>query len=521
MIKAMAVTLSLMVVLSGCATTNPNSSDAASKSPYSGEIIESMSSDSADNPILEELMAAVEAVELNYARIDVNGSLYGDPESVYVTKELLRDIGNAILSGNPKRLEPPARGATNAGQDIMVQFPFGDNQYACIQLFSDTDEQPDKTLMWLQLGEEMSQYTLEPSVFDEVQKLVSAQTFSKELVLEGDYVRYAPLSVNMSGIFHSGLYLEDVLETGGKLLFLWREEDGFWLEAVNPETGEAEVIWEYASPKDSHWESLKLEEADYGQFDYRITGSRVVIYRSSGNPAASKIFEAPIDAGDGSGRSSFDIHPGTGQIAYSKDDGVYTGLENHMVKILDNKDTPQPSRGEMSPVPEEFSAYYGEVHLLNGGRQLAALVIHPGSQSGRQSLVLVDIDTGHVTAFDNLFSAMVADVRYIGDKTIAAISLEQVTIIDAESKQTERRLFDVEALTNDFNIYVALRQIKDETGIPRGSITAYKLEPPSQEQQMLRVTGENAQLSKVTAHYAILLCKDSKDAFIAMVPLQK
>lgn len=131
--KIMILIISITVVLSGCVTDNSVSPGSdATKNPLSSGMTESVSPDAADDPILAGLMAAVETVELNDARIDVNGSLFDDPESVRVTKELLRDIGNEILSGNPKRLQSPARGATNASQDIMVQFTFADNQYACI-----------------------------------------------------------------------------------------------------------------------------------------------------------------------------------------------------------------------------------------------------------------------------------------------------------------------------------------------------------------------------------------------------
>lgn len=125
-------------------------------------------------------------------------------------------------------------------------------------------------MMRLQLGAETPEYMLELSAFEAIQKLVFAQTFPKDLVLEGDYVRYVPGSVDIGKISH-GLYLEDVLETGGKLLFFWRDEDFYRLEEVNPETGETTALWEDTASQGSPWDSLSLENARYGQFDYRIT----------------------------------------------------------------------------------------------------------------------------------------------------------------------------------------------------------------------------------------------------------
>jgi len=499
------LTFMLLAGLSGCG---------------SGETQDSNQNVATDNPSLAGLLEAIESAELTYASINADGALlYSDPKEVRVTKGLLRDIGNVILSGKPARLEIVGGAATNFNQNITVQFQFGDdNQYAGINLFSGTDEQPVKAMMWLQLGEELSHYTLELSAFEKIQNLVSAQTFSKELVLEGDHVRYDPIRANLITASHSGLYLEYVLEKGRKLLFRWRENDEYWLEAVNPETGEASVVWEYTSEWDWGWDTLVLEDAHYGEFDYRIKGNRMAVYRSSIDPVASQIFNAPIDDGDDR-YFSFDIDPETGYTVYSTEDGVYAGYEGNMRKLLDNSDLEE---SDNSSLPEGYYPFYGEVHLINDSRQFAAIVIHPMSQSGRQALVLVDTETGKVTSFGNLFSAMVADVHYIGGKTVVAGAIEQVTMIDAESKQTELLpSFAMEGVTNDFKTYLFLRQEKGETGISTGFLTKYEIEVPEQEKQILKITGENAWISKVTHNYAILQCKDSREAYIAIVPLTR
>lgn len=104
--RIIILVLSIMVILSGCVADNPVLPDTTSKDSSLAEIAQSISTDTVDGPPLTELMAAVETAELNYARIDVNGSLYGGPESVHITRELMLNIGNAILSGESKRLEP-------------------------------------------------------------------------------------------------------------------------------------------------------------------------------------------------------------------------------------------------------------------------------------------------------------------------------------------------------------------------------------------------------------------------------
>ncbi|HWQ78261.1 MAG TPA: hypothetical protein VN381_05560 [Anaerovoracaceae bacterium] len=495
--KILVIGLFFLLILSGCSETQPDTPT--------------------DDPLLSGLLEAVETVDLNYARIDADHSTYSDLKSVRVTKDLLNEISDALLAGNPERLEPPLRSVSSSGksQTIMLQFPFEDNQHVIIELFDNTDEKPDQAVMWMQLDEDMAQYTLERSAFEKIYELVAAQTFPKELLLGGDYVRYLPTGV-AAGELSSGP--QDVLEVGGKLLFLWGEGDDYRLEAVNPQAGEAERVWEYTAPQEAGRMPLALESADYDGFDYRITGHGTVIYRNSGDPIASQIFEAPREILQ-SNRFSYDVHPQTGRIAYSADDGVYVGTENNMTRILDHKDAPQPPNQGDSPLPDEFSAYYGEVRLLNGGRHLAAVVISPGSQSGRQALALTEIETGNVTLFDNLFSAMIADVSYPDDQTIAASSMEWVTIIDVTSGQRSRLLFDESGATNDFTTWVDLRQDKGGDGVPTGFVTAYRTETPDQAKQLLKVTGENAWIVKVTQNYTILFCSDSQETFVAIIPL--
>ncbi|MEA4849385.1 MAG: hypothetical protein VB106_19295, partial [Clostridiaceae bacterium] len=442
------------------------------------------------------------------------------PQSVRVTKDLLREINDALLTGNPERLEPPLRSVSSSGENrtVMLQFPFGDNRHIIIELFENIGQKPDQAVMWMQLDEETAQYTLDRSAFEEIHELVAAQTFPKELLLEGDYARYLPESVDPDEISSS---LHDVLEVNGKLLFLWDKQDDYRVEAVNPKTGEAETVWKYTAPQEAHGPSLELESADYDGFDYRITGHGTVIYRNSEDPAVSQVFEAPREILP-SNRFSYDVHPQTGRIAYSAEDGVYVGTENNMTRILDHKDAPQPPNPGEADLPDEFDAYYGEVHFLNEGRHLAAAVIHPASQSGLQALALAEIETGEVAIFDHLFSAMIADVCYLDDQTIAAEadSMEWVTIIDVTSGQRSRLPFDESGATNDFTTWVDLRQETGGDGVPTGFVTAYRAETPDQAKQLLKVTGENAWIRKVTQNYAILLCRDSQEAFVAIIPLK-
>jgi hypothetical protein len=498
--KALAMGLSLLFLLSGCGQTQPASVT--------------------EDPLLTKLPEAIEAADLNYARIDADHSMYTDPQSVRVTKDLLKEISDALLAGDPKRLEPPLRSVSSSGssRSLLLQFPFGENQHMLIELFANTDQQPDQTVMWLQFDEEMAQYTLEGAAFDEIYGLIAAQTFPKELLLEGDYLRYLPVGVDGSEI---GSSLQDVLEVNGKLLFLWNKQDDYWLEVANPQApGKVDTVWEYTAPDGADRSSLELERADFEGFDYRITGCGMAIYRNSENPAVSRKFEASGEI-PRSDRFSYDVCPQTGLIAYSTEDGVYAGTEGNMTRILDHKDAPQPSNPGEADLPAEFDAYYGEVHFLDNGRRLAAAVIHPGSQSGLHALALAEIETGKVTIFEDLFCAMIADVRYLDDRTIAAAAdaMEWATIIDAASGQTKRLPFNESGSTYDFTTWVDLRQEKGGDGVPAGFVTAYRAEAPDQAKQLLKVTGENAWIGAVTQNYAILICRDSQEAFAAIIPL--
>ena len=540
--------LILPVLQSGCGPDSSRLSELPDPDPATGSgiassagIADNIPSSAADDQLLAELMHSIETAEISHANIYTDGMMYDDPRSVHVSQELLLKIGDLIFRGNPKRLEPPPLGLKNAHGDIGVEYGYDDDQYALIQLSSGPDEFPDKTLMWLQLSEETGSYTLESSVYDEIRLIVAAWTFDKELVLVGDFIRYVPMRANTS---HFGL--TDVLEIGGKLLFLWKKwnvgngGNDYWLESVDIKTGAAETVWEYRNPLVS--EDFKLEHTHYDRFDYRIKSARQAIYRNSGDAAVSLVYKAPTEAGgDSRGLSSdkdpengdsrepafsidpetgnprglsFDIDPETGRLAYSNAGGVFAGYKGNMIKVLDNQEL-----GKNDLDSTELYMFYTEVHLLNGGKRLAAQIINLASQSGLHALALVDLDTGRSTTFENLFSAMIAEVRYVDDINIAAIAMNQVTLINAESKLTRLLPIDDRASTYNFDTCVELRQTKNETGLLCGPLVAYSLNTPKQVKELLTVSGENAWLEQVTRNYAVLRCIDSVDAFIAIVPI--
>ena len=501
-VKLLFSILIMAVILSGCGAAASSEEDASVIRP-----------EAIGDPFLAKLLEAIDAAGLNSANISVNGMMYSDPQSVHVTKELLSDIGKAIISGNPMVVEPPAKSATNFDQHIIVQFIYGDDKYAGLNIFAGTEQQPERALMWMQLDSEWAEYSFDNAAFEMIQRLILAQTFPKELFLEGAYVRSFPARAEPNKIYLSGLELSDVLEIKGKLFLLWHDEDGNWVEEINPKTGEAAVVWEQAALHE--WDYMRLEHAAYGEFDYRVKGDRVAVYRNSGDPTVSQVFDAPADAIKD--RSfSFDIQPETGYIVYSADGGVYAGYGGGKWKrLLDNNDLETTNYSGQEDMP----AYYGEVHLLNGGRQIASVAIYPASQSGRQALALVDAATGKATSFEGLFSAMVADVRYIDDKTVAAVAMDQVTMIDAESKQVDLLApFDAQASTYDFRTFFILRREKDEAGLTNGVLLSYPAGDIGQDSQLLRVVGDNIWISKVTDSYVILMCRDSREAFIALVP---
>ena len=368
---------------------------------------------------------------------------------------------------------------------------------------ADTGGQPANVVTSFQTDEEMAE----------------APAYIKELLLEGEYIRCDPARADVSGIYSSGLFLKDVLEVGNKLFFLWHHmnEGSAWVEAVSPETGEAAVVWDQKFPE-GHG-AIMLAATDYGKFDYRIKCSSMVVYKNSENPAAEQVFEIPIDLSDIESRYiSFDVYPETGQIAYSTDDGVFAGTESGVTALHKNSELKQYA----SLMPGTPPPYYTEVHFINSGMQLVSRIIKPDSQSGLVALVITDIDDGKHYKFEDLFSAMIADVRYKGDTTVAAFAYGHVTIIDAKSKQTEiiPSFFDAVRTTYDFYNYFDVRQNKDEKGAASGFLVSFTVDEPALEKRLLKITGENAHLSKVTERYAILICRDSKDAYIALAPIR-
>jgi hypothetical protein len=135
-------------------------------------------------------------------------------------------------------------------------------------------------------------------------------------------------------------------------------------------------------------------------------------------------------------------------------------------------------------------------------------------------LTIADTATGKATTFENLFSAMIAGIYYLDDKTVAATAFEHVTLIDTESKQTDLLTpFDSQASTYDFNTFAVLRQEKNEAGATEGVVVKYSQENTGEETRLIEVNGESAWINKVTKNYVVLTCKDSRDAYIALVPL--
>ncbi len=162
----LGIGLFLLLALSGCSQKEP------------------IVSVSTEDPLLAELPEAFEAADLNYARIEADHATYSDLNSVRVTRELLQEISDALFAGNPEPLEPPERSVSGNIKSIIIQFPIEDKQHIIIEMFGNTDEKTDRTVMWLQVGEDYAQYTLESSAFDKIHELVAANTHPKELLLK-------------------------------------------------------------------------------------------------------------------------------------------------------------------------------------------------------------------------------------------------------------------------------------------------------------------------------------------------
>lgn len=87
------------------------------------------------------------------------------------------------------------------------------------------------------------------------------------------------------------------------------------------------------------------------------------------------------------------------------------------------------------------------------------------------------------------------------------------------SGQSSRLPFEDSAVTHDFTTWVDLRQEKGGDGVPAGFVRAYRADAPDRAKQLLKVTGENAQVANATQNYAVLLCRDSRESFAAIIPL--
>ena len=470
------------------------------------------------DPFLDELITALDYANPDYAYIFVSGAEHNSSlESIRITKGLLQKIGSAILSGNPVR-SASVVGASYYSENVFIHLTISNN-FALISFNQNAYGQPDRAALSFQIGEERAEYTLDVSAYTKVRELISEHTFFKDLLLVGNYIRCDPALADISGIYSSGLYLEDVLEAGNKLLFLWCHrgsmgEASYWLEDVVPETGAASVVWKYEFTE-YQGDDMMLEATDFGEYDYRIKCRSMVVYKNSMNPAAERVFEIPVDITSIESKYvSFDVYPETGQIAYSTEDGVFIRNKGGGIWLLKNSNLEQ----YVSSTSEMHLPFYTRVHFLNSGKQLVSHIITPYSQSGLAALVVTDMDEGKHTTFD----IGLAHVRFMSDTTVAIVSYDQATMIDARSKQTEiiPIIFNAAWTTNDFYNYFDVRQEKDENGTRNGFLILSTVDEPEQEKHLLKIIGENAYLGSVTENYAILICRDHKDSYIALVPVE-
>ena len=510
------------LLLTGCGNQpDPSSSSASQPSSVSESTLSSTPASTPENDgdkiaFFYDLLVALEATEQRdiHDAILMNSTALADlsKNMVKITPDFAKSISEAVYLGNPEVIAAKSASGNNVEQ-LRISFMY-DGKYGDLELFKNANESPDQTVLRGQYGEDSGLFTLDMEVFDAVALLITENTIPKKIEIQSDFLLYEPLHGQ-----NENVHITSTLEVGNKLYYLWFSLDNsaFYLEEYDTQTSIARSVMDFTgNGKSRYSEAPFLEYASYGNYDFRLVTNDSIIYFNSAVSDAKQIFEAPTDQVSAE-RFSFDVHPQSGMLAFTNDDGVYMIDANGSgYKVLTHVEAPQP--GDNTPIDElsEYSGFYGDVRFAGDGEYLTCIVYHPGSQSGRYSFAVLKVEDGEIAYYKP--DSMMGGTLMVDDNTAIIFGINEVLVVDLiTGEQQTHEAYLMSALDRDYTNKVEITSTRDEEGLLNGKLVLTTISETNHSVDIFSFQGESVTIASKTPKFVNLICQDSEDYYVAVV----
>lgn len=411
---------------------------------------------------------------------------------VRVTEGLMKELRELFTGGDLTRLSEPMRGISGDYSTAMLQFR-NNNTFAILEVFSAGERgknaHADKTVIWLQLGDEIAHYTAPAAFYERMNALLNSYTFDKTISVQGNAAALTLPDENASNLF-------DAFELGDLLVLCRGNERITRVDLIRPADRSVAASIVSQNPVD------RVEPLPGG------TGVRLYTAREMRDYGIDGALKHELGLNDAvkgllsSQTNSFCERDGA--ILFVGARGVYymSGPQAAPKLVLPNAPLTEMLADRLpKDMPSELSPNYIYPRLLNGGNTAVVSIELPGSQSGLAGISILDLKTGKIAHHTDLFAAMMAMVSYPDDKTVVAQG-NGVTRIDLSTGARSRAEVDaLDTSTADGLHFARMTLGRNAEGYPTNSLVTFRAGENGQHR--LISTGGGLSIAAVTERYVV------------------
>lgn len=444
----------MMALTAACGSASPVVPDEPEYVPISSSVAPTLTDDTLLRSMRDLLLQGTDPPNRAFT---AETALPGSGKWVEVTSDLLLGMAETLCYGSFEKVNMDS--VTDPKDELMLT---GGSPYCGIQLYLTSD---DKTLLWLQVGEEMGQYQYDAEVFAELKALADAATKESVLALEGD-------STALDSI-HA--YPEDwvmgvVQNAGGSRVAVAYQ--GY--HGTNDDATSAFEVFDAESGASLYYTSfdagITAFEATYmdgydciltfddGHVEYRqLTEPETPSSHSLPQALLDKLAE-PVESGPD--LRGFTIAPAYGLTVYTDKDGVYLSRSGGAPRLVvpSSAITPENTGAKYEPTDPEMAPCFMNPHVTNGGASIVLEVIYPDSQDGLAGIMVYDVSSGNTVWLQESFRlGMLTEIAFPRDDTVAVMGESSYLLVWLPQMQATRFEFEntgVGVWTEDFNSYV-------------------------------------------------------------------
>jgi|GEM_PF-4890379 len=502
----------VLLMLAGCAPGQAPESGSSSRQP----------------DLLPTAAAALKSADPS--AITAGGSgLTGQGAVVRVTSTLLSQVAGLLSGAQAEPVQMDSISGGNVGQFLIQgQTKSG---YLSVDLYGcppDHALYPNRTVVWLQYGDQGGQYLADRSLYDGVMDLARQNLHQNLLTLEGTRTELH-FSSSYASIKAEGFTLQGALNLNGVLVCCFYQSDRSVtrLEAVRLSSGQS--LYSDEEPGLCRLQTLPVPTVP--GYDFALYCPNRVVLRSSADPAKEKSVALPKAMLDLLGQSgspcdNYSVDLNNGAMAVANDSGLWYGrLSGSAAPRLLVAAADLPALlGDSARQPQfsetvEPSLLLRQARILDGGQVVTAEMIAPGAQSGAIALVTHSLVTGASRCYAGVFSAMMGAADYPSDTTVAALG-DYVTLIDLTSGSTTVvQGVPILEMSADYRTFAGIANTQNDQGTTVHQLYVYQPAGANTRSTLLTATGDQFYLMRVVPGYALCACEDSSSSQVIAVPL--